>query len=241
MKSTVFKVASGVLGLSLSVSVQAVDFNVNVTNLTHGMFLGDVLIAAHPQLAGVFSPSNAASANMQALAETGDVSGLDAEFLGSGADTVTLTGTVNGKVGPGESVSMSNFISGAANDRLSILCKLKPTNDGFAGLNSIIIPTEPGRYVFNLNAYDAGTEANDELVYVSVGPEAVGVPGIAADADILTGTGGVGGAAGADDNATIHVHRGVLGDDNPAGGVSDLDISRHRWLNPVARVIIDVN
>ncbi len=129
-------------------------------------------------------------------------------------------------------------MSSASNDRLSILCKLMPTNDGFAAVNSITIPTDPGRYVYNLIAYDAGTEANDELIVAN--GNTVGVQGISADADIPTGTGGSG-ASGADTNTTVHVHRGALGDDNPTGGISDLDISRHRWLNPVARVIIDVN
>jgi Spondin_N len=238
MKSTIFKAVLGVLGFSLSASVQAVNFDVTVTNLTHGMYLGPVLVAAHTQRAGVYSPGSAASANLRTLAESGNVSAVDSEFIGSGAETRTLTGTVNGKVGPGQSVSTTGFVPSASNDRLSILGKLMPTNDGFAAVTSIIIPTDPGRYVYNLIAYDAGTEANDELIVAS--GNTVGVQGISADADIATGTGGTG-ASGADTNTTVHVHRGVLGDDSPTGGVSDLDVSRHRWLNPVARVIIDVN
>jgi hypothetical protein len=48
------------------------------------------------------------------------------------------------------------------------------------------------------------------------------------------------GAAGPDHNTRVHVHRGVLGDTDPLGGVSDLDSRVHRWQNPVARVVIRV-
>lgn len=240
MKSIGYKTAAAVIGASLCAAAQAVDFDVTVTNLTHGMYLGPILVAAHAQGAGVFSPGSAASTNMITLAENGDVSGLNTDFISAGADTTTLTGSVGGnKLGPGESVSQASFISGAGNDRLSILCKLMPTNDGFAAVTSIVIPTDPGRYVFNLVAYDAGSEANDELV--TVNGATVDQPGIGFDANVPTDTGASGGASGADGNTTIHVHRGALGDDNPTGGTSDLDVTRHRWLNPVARVIVDVN
>lgn len=119
---------------------------------------------------------------------------------------------------------------------LSVVAMLLPTNDAFAGLNSISIPTDPGTYVFNVPAYDAGTEANDELL---TGGGAPGVAGIPADPGGLTGTGGTG-AAGADSNTNIHIHRNTLGDTDSAAGASDLDSRVHRWLNPVVRVVITV-
>jgi hypothetical protein len=39
----------------------------------------------------------------------------------------------------------------------------------------------------------------------------------------------------------VHIHRGVLGDDDPSGGASDLDSTAHRWLNPVAKLVIEVH
>jgi hypothetical protein len=241
MNSTIFKMASGTVASLLAASVHAVDFNVKVTNLTHGMYLGDVQIAAHPQNQGVPISGDASGTGIQTLAETGDVSDLVAEFEANSTspDLATLTDTGDGKTGPGESIA-ADFTSAAANVRLTILSKISPTNDGFVALNSIIIPTEPGLYTFNMIAYDAGTEANDEVVYV--GTDTVGVQGIAIAAlgDMNTGTNGSG-AAGPDNNTTIHVHRGVLGDDLDSSGISDLDITTHRWLNPVARVIITVN
>ena len=46
--------------------------------------------------------------------------------------------------------------------------------------------------------------------------------------------------ASADTNKMIHIHRGILGDTNTSGGVSDLDSRVHRWLNPVARITVTV-
>ena len=125
---------------------------------------------------------------------------------------------------------------GTSNVMLSVVAMLLPTNDAFAGLNSMAIPTVPGTFVFNLPAYDAGTEANDELI---TGGGAPGVAGIPADPGGLTGTGGTG-AAGTDANTNVHIHRNTLGDTNATGGASDLDSRVHRWLNPVVRVVVIV-
>ena len=111
-----------------------------------------------------------------------------------------------------------------------------PTNDAFAGLNAIEIPVEPGTYTYNLSAYDAGTEANDELITGGGAPGAAGIP---ADPGGLTGTGGTG-AAGADANPNVHIHRNALGDTDNVAGPSDLDSRVPRWLNPVVRVVVTV-
>jgi len=240
MKSTISKAALAVLGCSWVVSAQAVDFDVKVTNLTHGMYLSPVLVATHPAASSVYSLGSAASNNMKAMAEGGDSSGLQTELIGAGSDTPQiLNGTVNNKIPPGGDAEQLGLSSSPGNDRITVVTKLMPTNDGFAALNAIILPTEPGRYVYKMDAFDAGSEANDELMVV--GGNTVGVQGIEPDPDITTtGTGGTG-ASGSDNNATIHTHRGVLGDSNSTGGSSDLDNTIHRWLNPVARVIITVN
>lgn len=90
--------------------------------------------------------------------------------------------------------------------------------------------------MYALNGYDAGTEANDELLNTAGGgvPSAPGIPA-APGGD--AGTGGTG-VASAEANPSVHVHRGVLGDTDPSGGLSDLDSRIHRWLNPVARLRI---
>lgn len=125
---------------------------------------------------------------------------------------------------------------GAANTQLSIAAMLLPTNDGFVALNNLTLPTMPGTYTYLLNAYDAGTEANDEIR----GSGASGMAGmpVPPPLEALVGTGGTGVTTTAE--GFVHIHRGVLGDHNATGGASDIDASSQRWLNPVARVTLTV-
>ena len=112
-----------------------------------------------------------------------------------------------------------------------------PTNDGFIGLNSITIPTEAGTYTWNVNAYDAGTEANDEIR----GGGAPGAAGFPAPGPVDTASGMNGTGVNATVEGFVHIHRNVLGDTDAAAGASDIDSTVHRWLNPVARVTVVVN
>jgi len=116
----------------------------------------------------------------------------------------------------------------SGNDYLTIVGMMLPTNDGFVAMNSMKIPTTAGTYTYMLNAYDAGTEANDEL--------AANIPNPAGD---ITSSGATGISASAE--LFVHIHRGNIGDSNTTGGLSDLDATKHRFLNPVASVTITVN
>ena len=125
----------------------------------------------------------------------------------------------------------ATVITRKGNRYLSIAAMLLPTNDGFVGLDALKIPKKKGSHTFYLNAYDAGTEANDEIVN---GGGAPGTPGIPADPGGNAGSGAAG-VTGSDHNVTVHVHRGIVG-----GDYSDLDSAVHRWMNPVAKVVITV-
>lgn len=213
----------------------AVEFNVRITNLANGIYYTPFLVAAHPAGTSLFSVGQPASASLQAMAEGGDISGLVTDLQGLGA--TIAENPAGGLLAPATTTDVDLNTDGTSNELLTIVAMLLPTNDAFAGLNGVPIPTEPGTYVFDVPAYDAGTEANDERLTGGGAPGAAGIP---ADPGGLTGTGGTG-AAVADANATVHIHRGSLGDLDPDGGVSDLDSSVHRWLNPVIRVVITVN
>lgn len=215
-------------------AVQATDFNVEIVNLTNGIWYTPFLVAAHPAGTSLFTTGQPASAGIQAMAEGGDISLLVTDLQGIGA---TIAADPNGGLlPPAMSTNADLNTDGTSNVLLSVVAMLLPTNDAFAGLNSVPIPTEPGRYVFNVPAYDSGTEANDELL---TGGGMPGAPGMPADPGGLAGTGGTG-AAMADANPNVHIHRNTLGDTDNAGGVSDLDSRIHRWLNPVVRVIVTV-
>ena len=214
---------------------RAADINVSITNLTNGIWYTPFLVAAHPAGMSLFTVGQPASASLQAMAEGGDISLLVTDLQGAGA-TVAANPAM-GLLAPAMSTNVDLNTDGTANTLLSVVAMLLPTNDAFAGLNAVVIPTDPGTYVFNLPAYDAGTEANDELLLAGGGVP--GVVGIPADPGMLTGTGGTG-AAAVDANTNVHIHRNSLGDTNATGGTSDLDSRVHRWLNPVVRVIVTV-
>ncbi len=215
-------------------TASATDFNVRIVNLSNGIYYTPFLVAAHPEGTSLFAVGQPASANLQAMAEGGDISGLVADLTGLGA--TIAENPAGGLLAPASETNVDLNTDGTANVRLSVVAMLLPTNDAFAGLNAVEIPTDPGTYVFDVPAYDAGTEANDELITGGGAPGAAGIP---ADPGGLGGTGGTG-AATADANSTVHIHRGTLGDLDPDGGTSDLDSSVHRWLNPVIRVVVTV-
>ncbi len=154
-------------------------------------------------------------------------------------------------IGPGDTVvpfgaGIAGAVEGALritsrrNTHLSVVAMLLPTNDAFAGLDSVEIPRKPGTYVYHLPAYDAGTEANDE---VQADPDPLdcvaGEPGYPVDPLGNTGAFGTG-VDGPDVARRVHVHRNQLGDRDPGGGDSDLDSRIHRWLNPVVKLTITV-
>lgn len=212
----------------------ATQFNVRIVNLTNGIWYTPFLVVAHPDGTGLFTVGQPASASLQAMAEGGDIAGLVADVQALGA--TIAENPAGGLLPPAMDANVDLNTDGTANTLLSVVAMLLPTNDAFAGLNSVTIPTDPGTYVFDLPAYDAGTEANDELITGGGAPGAAGIP---ADPGGFSGTGGTG-AAGTDANTSVHIHRNTLGDTDGAAGASDLDSRVHRWLNPVVRVVVTV-
>ncbi|MEZ9197573.1 spondin domain-containing protein [Shewanella sp. 10N.286.54.B9] len=217
----------------MSLPASAAELEISVTNLTHGNYFTQLLIAAHDMDSHLFQAGEMATPALQKMAEGGDIADLDAAVMGAGG--VTVANPAMGLLAPSAKVDSIMLDSGDMT-HLSITAMVLPTNDAFVGLDAWKIPTEAGTYTFTLNAYDAGTEANDEIIN---GGGASGTPGIPA------APGGDGGmnATGIMDNSSnekVHIHPGVLGDTDMNGGVSDLDSRVHRWLNPVARVTVIV-
>jgi len=223
-----------VAGTLVTTPVMAQNLDISITNLTHGTYFTPLLVSAHADGNHLFQPGTPASTHLQAMAEGGDISGLTSDMDAISADSAV--NPAGGVLAPGASVQFSiNTTSG--NNYLSLTAMLVPTNDGFVGLNAMHIPAAAGTYRYSLNAYDAGTEANDEIVN---GGGAPGVPGIPVDPGGANGTGATG-VTSTEANTNVHIHRGVLGDTDPNGGISDLDSRVHRWLNPVAELVITVH
>jgi hypothetical protein len=211
----------------------AVDVTIEIQNLTQGMYLTPIAAVAHTPDASLFEVGEEASAEIQEMAEGGSLAGLTTIATSINADVLAEPSA--GPLGPTESVSGS-FMTAEGNTVLSVVAMILPSNDGFIGLDNWTIPTEAGTYTVFLNAYDAGTEANDEIV----GGGAPGTPGMPLPPFLTLSTGGSGVTA-VISNTNVHIHPGNIGDDDATGGTSDVTNSIHRWLNPVAKVTVTVN
>jgi len=224
MLKTIIK-STALVGLLMG-TVQAVDIEVRLVNNMATSHFTPLLVAAHPSTAHIFIPGMPASVALQAMAEGGDISGLVTELTSDSANLVE--NPAGGLLAAGEN-AVATLTTDTNNDVLSIVAMILPSNDGFIGLHNWKIPTQPGVYRVNLDAYDSGTEANDEIGanIPQPGPTSAGI-----------GTGGTGVTTLVE--GFVHIHRGVLGDTNTTGGASDFDSTQHRWLNPVATAIITV-
>lgn len=222
-----------ILGSMMSIPVSAADLEISITNLTHGNHFTPILITAHDDASHLFQSGEMASPALQKMAEGGDIADLAAAAMGN--NEITVENPAMGLLAAGAKTS-GIMLDTQTMTHLSIVAMVLPTNDAFVGLDAWKIPTTAGTYTLNLNAYDAGTEANDEIINGGGMP---GTPGIPAAPGGDGGTNGTGVMDGSS-NTKVHIHPGVLGDTDTAGGMSDLDSRIHRWLNPVARVIVVV-
>ena len=211
----------------------AAQIDVEITNLTQGIYFTPLLLAGHNETTHLFETGMAASTALQAMAEGGAIAGLVSDAQAMGAELIENPAA--GLLAPASKTMVSDFDT-MDNEYLSITGMILPSNDGFVGLDSWKIPTTPGEYTIYLNAYDAGTEANDELV---TGGGAPGVAGIPANPGANGGASGTG-VTDQELPDKVHIHRGNVGDTDVAGGHSDLDSRIHRWLNPVAKVVVTV-
>ncbi len=231
------KFISGILvsALAMSATVKAETLDIEITNLSHGIYFTPLLVSAHNSEMHLFQVGENASMELQAMAEGGDISGLVSMTDAAGA--LNVENPASGLLAPGASVSLSDWDT-ENQDVLSLVAMLLPTNDGFVGLDAWPIPSAAGRYTLYLQGYDAGTEANDEVLNGDTGGMP-GMPGFPANPGANGGTGGSG-VTSTEENTTVHVHRGNLGDTDATGGVSDIDSRIHRWLNPIAKVVVTV-
>jgi hypothetical protein len=211
------------------------DLEVTVQNLTQGIYFTPILVSAHSNDASLFELGESASSELQAMAEGGDISGLVSTTQALSANNIT--NPAEGLLGPTMSTTASVTVD-EGNDVLSIVAMMLPTNDGFIGLDNWAIPDMPGTYTIYLNAYDAGTEANDE-VRGSGAPGEAGLP-VPPPLEDLVGNDGAGITATIT-NASVHIHPGNIGDDDATAGISDIDNTVQRWLNPVAKVTVVVS
>lgn len=222
------KIVSASVLAAAAGQVSAADLTIEIQNLTQGIYFTPLLVAAHVPDASLFELGEMASPEIEAMAEGGALDGL--VTIGTSINANAVANPAGGLLGPSASTT-AMITNDATNTVLSIVGMILPSNDGFVGLDNWTIPTEAGTYTVYLNAYDAGSEANDELRTSMPVPPPL---------DPVLGSGGSG-VTTMETNATVHIHRGNIGDEDPTAGTSDMANTVHRWLNPVAKVTVTVN
>ena len=237
------KLATAVGLIAAASAAQAAELEITLTNATQGVYFTPVFAAAHDDSISIFQTGSAASAALELMAEGGAIGDLVTAATNASANVSdggnsAAPGASNGPVAPGAKVTF-NISTDDGNDYLSLAAMLLPTNDGFVGLSNWKIPSEAGTYTINLNAYDAGTEYNDELASSQPNPPFLTTFGNPGGNGVVT-SGGTGVGPTGDENGVVHIHRSNLGDLDANGGASDINSAVHRWLNPVARLTVVV-
>jgi hypothetical protein len=186
------------------------NYEVTIYNITKGQTFTPILAVTHSPDISLFELGEPSSAELATLAERGAIAPLR-EVLDAATDLVAETNTNGALLFPGDHVTIE--ISGEIHlDRLSFAGMLVPTNDAFVAINGVELPKKSS-VVYAL-AYDAGSEANDELCANIPGP-------YCGDMDDSGDTG----------EGFVYVGNGIR-------GAGDLDPAAFDWNNPVARVEI---
>lgn len=192
-------------------------WRVTITNLTPpgpgapgSQPLSPPLIAIHSNKADVWSVGDIASHGVAAVAEDADNSVLESALPQlDGVETVmTVAG---GPIPSGASRTFEVESDGSFN-RLSIVTMLVNTNDAFTGLDSLHLHGRGETH--STMAYDAGSEANNELESH--------IPGPCCNNPFVR----------APEGRLIRPHEGIL-------GVGDLSPALYDWNDPVARIAIE--
>jgi hypothetical protein len=182
------------------------------------------VFVTHSRRASLFEVGERASAGIQEIAENGNPAVAAAALQGRpGVSDVVTTEAPVGRMGGGPFASTLSFEieADAGANFLSASLMLICTNDGFTGLDAVRLPRGSNEAVFYAEAYDAGTEENDELAGSIVGP-CFGIGPV---------SGLVGGSGRTPEHRRIRHHRNIK-------GIADLTAA-HRWeRGPVARVTV---
>ncbi len=195
-------------------------YEVSITNITKGQTFTPQLIAIHSDSVALFQLGDPASSELEVLAEAGSTGPLT-EFLEAQGKSVGAVTTIGALLPPG-ATAVAMLEAPVKHDYLSTAGMLIPTNDTFFAVNRQRLPQRGSVTVF-AQAYDAGTEANDQNCGNIPGPRCGGAglsPGI-----------------NAGDEGFVHVGNGFheLG---AGDGAEVLKPFQYDWRNPVAMIRI---
>ncbi len=186
-------------------------WQITITNLTPAgsQPLSPPLLVVHSRRADVWSVGTIATHPVAAIAEDANNAPAESALTGYPGVLSVRTGA-GGPIPPGTTRTYAVRTRGHFN-RLTVLTMLVNTNDGFTGLDSMHLR---GRgFTRSTNAYDAGSERNNELMAYIPGP-CCGHPFVRDP-----------------EGARIQMHEGIT-------GRGDLNPAVYGWTGPVARIQI---
>lgn len=196
-------------------------YEVTITNITRGQTFTPQLVVTHSRAVALFKVGNAASEELEILAEDGNTGPLT-EVLLANQRHVSDVQTIDGLLAPGQSSTV--IVEASRRHRyLSTAAMLIPTNDTFYAANGVPLPRFSATYT--VPGYDAGTEANDQNCANIPGPRC----------------GGAGFSPGPNegDEGYVYISNGFheLGsaDDNDNEILGPLV---YDWRNPVAQIMV---
>lgn len=223
---------AGVLAATATATAKGEDeqgvktWQVTITNLTpvvagnpggSSQPLSPPLAIVHSKKAEVWSLGTVASAGVAAIAEDADNGPLTSALDGTpGVRSVETFTKDNGAGAPPVIFSAGSLsftvTTRGEEDRFTLLSMLVNTNDAFTGLDALHLRGKGGTYY--AMAYDAGSEANNQLANSIPGP-CCGNPGVR------------------DPTADpIAPHAGIV-------GVGDLTPAQWGWSGPAAMIVVE--
>lgn len=187
-------------------------YKITITNLTPGQPLSPILAATHRPGISFFQVGEAPSDELARMAEGGDADPLAAKLLATPGFRDAQVATT-GLTFPSNSTTMT-VSAKRATDHISIGAMLGATNDAFFAVRDAALPSGHQAITYMADAYDAGSEINDEL------------------ASTVLGIGGEGYSPGSDGEGFVSIHNGIH-------GIADADPAVLDWRNPVAKIVIE--
>lgn len=190
-------------------------YKVTITNLTYAQPLSPLAVVLHND-SKMWMIGETASIALEKLAEGGD----NSDFISD--STIIAAKSSEGVILPGSDRTVEVTTTDINATFFTVATMLVNTNDAFTGLTGIDISTLEinDTESWNLNVYDAGTEANSEAMGTIPGP-----------AD-----GGTGFDESRNDVDFVAMHSGVVSQDD---GLSNSVLTQaHRFDNPAIKLTI---
>ena len=207
--------AMSVLAISVTAANAAgksYTYEITVENLTTTQPLSPPLAVVHKKGVKVWKRGAIASHGVAALAEGANNSVIE-NALPKLKGVRSATTEVRAPIGPGASATFTVTTKSRFN-RLSLLMMGVNTNDMFTGVSSLRLHRIKNMRMLNKRAYDAGSEANNQLMSH--------IPGPCCDNGMVRDPEG----------NVIRMHPGIQDE------VGDLTAAAYGWSGPVAKITI---